>query len=116
MPEPQDRDVVAELKALRLYGMASAWSDLHEQGGPGAVDSGRWLIEHLLQAEGTDRAMRSVNYQMGAAKFPVHRDLASFDFESSRVDRGLIEQLAQMAFTEVAHNRSEEHTSELQSH
>jgi len=104
MPEPQDRDVVAELKALRLYGMASAWSDLHEQGGPGAVDSGRWLIEHLLQAEGTDRAMRSVNYQMGAAKFPVHRDLASFDFESSRVDRGLIEQLAQMTFTDVAHN------------
>ena len=107
MPDPKQapqRDVAAELKALRLYGMASAWSDLHEQGGHAAVESGRWLIEHLLQAEGVDRAMRSVNYQMGAAKFPVHRDLASFDFDASRVDRALIEQLAAMAFTEVAHN------------
>ena len=104
MSEPQQRDVVAELKALRLYGMAGAWNDLHEQGGPGAADGGRWLIEHLLQAEGVDRAMRSVNYQMGAAKFPVHRDLASFDFDASRVDRTLIEQLAEMAFTQVAHN------------
>ena len=103
MSEAQ-RDVVAELKALRLYGMAAAWGDLQEQGGLGAVDGGRWLVEHLLRAEGVDRAMRSVNYQMGAAKFPVHRDLASFDFESSRVDRNLVEQLAEMAFTEVAHN------------
>ena len=107
MHEPKQapqRDVVADLKVLRLHGMASAWSDLHEQGGPAAVESGRWLIEHLLQAEGVDRAMRSVNYQMSAAKFPVHRDLASFDFDASRVDRALIEQLAAMAFTEVAHN------------
>ena len=107
MPDPKQvpqRDVVAELKTLRLHGMASAWSDLQEQGGPAAVEGGRWLIEHLLQAEGVDRAMRSVNYQMSAAKFPVHRDLASFDFDASRVDRALIEQLAAMAFTEVAHN------------
>ena len=61
-------------------------------------------IEHLLQAETSDRAMRSVNYQMGAAKFPVHRDLAGFDLESSRVDRALIEQLAGTEFTELAHN------------
>jgi DNA replication protein DnaC len=97
-------EVSAGLKGLRLHGMAAAWADLNAQGGPGAVDSGRWLIEHLLQAEACDRAVRSVNYQMGAAKFPAHRDLASFEFESSRVDRGLVEQLADMAFTELAHN------------
>ena len=37
-------------------------------------------------------------------KFPVHRDLAGFDFECSPVGRKLIEQLAGMAFTEQAHN------------
>jgi hypothetical protein len=52
------RDVVGELKALRLHGMAAAWTDLAAQGGAG-VETSRWLIEHLLQAEGTDRAMRS---------------------------------------------------------
>ena len=98
------RDVGAELKSLRLHGMAGAWADLAEQGRSAGLDTSRWLIEHLLQAETTDRAMRSVSYQMSAAKFPAHRDLAGFDFESSRVDRGLIDQLADMSFTESAHN------------
>jgi hypothetical protein len=45
------RDVIGELKALRLHGMACAWADLVAQGGGVGVDSSRWLIEHLLQAE-----------------------------------------------------------------
>jgi DNA replication protein DnaC len=98
------RELVAELKELRLHGMALAWAELLEQGGNAALDSSRWLIEHLLQAEATDRAMRSVRHQMHAAKFPVHRDLAGFDFGISPVDRKLVMQLADMSFTERAHN------------
>ena len=102
------RDVTVELKALRLHGMAGAWADLVEQGGGGGggagIESSRWLVEHLLQAEGTDRAMRSVSHQMHAAKFPVHRDMASFDFEVSPVDRKLVTTLATAAFTDDAHN------------
>jgi DNA replication protein DnaC len=97
-------DVLVELKALRLHGMAGAWTDLLEQGGNAGIESSRWLIEHLLLAEGTDRAMRSVNHQMKAAKFPVHRDMASFDFEVSPVDRKLVNTLATTAFTDDAHN------------
>lgn len=98
------RDVMVELKRLRLHGMAGAWGDLVEQGGSAGLDSSRWLIEHLLQAEGTDRAMRSISHQMHAAKFPVHRDLAGFDFDVSPVDRKLVTTLASTAFTEQAHN------------
>lgn len=98
------REVATELKALRLHGMADAWGDLVEQGGHGSLDSARWLIEHLLQAETTDRAVRSVNHQRHAAKFPAHRDLAGFDFEISPVSAKLIHQLATLAFTEEAHN------------
>ena len=98
------RELIAELKGLRLHGMACAWAELVEQGGSAAVESSRWLLEHLLQAESTDRAMRSVRYQMTTAKFPVHRDLAGFDFDISPVDRKLVMQLADMAFTEQAHN------------
>ena len=98
------RELDKEFKELRLYGMAGAWEALVKQGGHATLESSRWLLEHLLQAEVTDRAMRSVSYQMHTAKFPVHRDLAGFDFGCSPVDKELIEQLASMAATEQAHN------------
>ena len=98
------RDVMIELKQLRLHGMAAAWADLVDQGSSAGLDSARWLVEHLLQAEGTDRAMRSVQHQMHVAKFPMHRDLAGFDFEVSPVDRKLVTTLATTAFTDDAHN------------
>ena len=98
------RDVSAELKELRLHGMAAAWADLVTQGTLASLESSRWLIEHLLEVERSERAMRSISYQMSAAKFPVHRDLAGFDFEHSPVERALIDQLADLSFTEGAHN------------
>ena len=72
--------------------------------GTTSTESSRWLIEHLLQAETTDRAMRSVSHQMHAAKFPMHRDLAGFDFAVSPVDQHLVKQLATLTFTDTAQN------------
>lgn len=48
--------------------------------------------------------MLSISHQMHAAKFPMHRDLAGFDFEVSSVDRKLVMALASTAFTERAHS------------
>jgi DNA replication protein DnaC len=99
-----ERNVQSELKALRLNGMASAWVDLLEQDGGATIQSSRWLIEHLLQAEDVDRHMRSIAHQMKAARFPIHRDLAGFDFDVSQVDKVLIKKLADLSFTEDAQN------------
>ena len=97
------RDVISELKALRLHGMAATWIELGEQNS-GELERSRWLVEHMLKAEASDRATRSVSHQMATAKFPVHRDLAGFDFEVSPVDRKLVIQLASCGFTAAAHN------------
>jgi len=97
------RDVTMELKELRLHGMASAWTDLMAQGASSTASS-TWLIEHLLQEEHTDRAMRSVSHQMNMAKFPVHRDLAGFDFAASSADQHLVKELATLSFTDTAQN------------
>ncbi|MEY2953536.1 MAG: hypothetical protein RLZZ401_1623, partial [Pseudomonadota bacterium] len=97
-------DVQAQLKALRLNGMAAAWADLTEQGGDATLASSRWLVEHLLQAEDADRAMRSIAHQMKSARFPIHRDLAGFDFAVSQVDQRLVQKLADLAFTQDAQN------------
>jgi DNA replication protein DnaC len=96
-------DISAELKSIKLYGMAMAYEELAAQGSL-AIDTSQWLIKHLLQAESTDRAMRSIRYQLNAARFPIHRTLADFDFDQSKVDRALINQLDNLSFTEAAHN------------
>ena len=94
------RDVHSALKELRLNGMASAWSDLMEQDGGSGIESSRWLVEHLLDAEDVDRHMRSIAHQMKTARFPMHRDLAGFDFTVSQVDKVLIQKLSDLAFTD----------------
>lgn len=102
--KPTQRDIQAELKGLRLSGMAMAWADLVEQGGSAELQASRWLIEHLLQAEAVNRHMRSIAHQTKAARFPVHRDLAGFNFEASQVDRALVHKLADLSFTQDAQN------------
>ncbi len=97
------RDVITELKALRLHGMAATWVELGEQNSA-ELQRSRWLIEHMLEAEASDRATRSVSHQMATAKFPVHPDLAGFDFEVSPLDRKLVATLASCEFTAAAHN------------
>lgn len=101
------RDITKEFKELRLYGMAGAWEDLTTQEGKPTdlgVQTSRWLIEHLLQAEHAQRAFASVRHQMKAAKFPLHRDIAGFDFAASKVDQRLVSNLCTLDFTDTAQN------------
>ena len=97
-------DIKTNLKSLRLHGMAMAWDELTESGESARVDGSKWLIEHLLEAEDTNREMRSISHQMKSARFPLHRDLAGFDFAVSPVDRALIMKLSDLSFTDQAHN------------
>src|SRR3546814_13201228 len=95
------RDLMAEPKELRLHGMATAWAELTAQGESNTASS-KWLLEHLLEQEHTDRAMRSVSHQMNMAKLPMHRDLAVFDFSAYSADARLISALANLRFTDTA--------------
>jgi hypothetical protein len=97
------RDLMAELKELRLHGMAQAWEELAAQGEVSTASS-KWLLEHLLQQEQADRAVRSVNHQMYMAKLPIHRDLAGVDFSASSADARLVKELSSLEFTETAQN------------
>ena len=97
-------DIKTSLKSLRLHGMATAWEELTEGGETSRVEGSRWLIERLLEAEDTNREMRSISHQMKTARFPLHRDLAGFDFAASQVDKALILKLSDLSFTQDAHN------------
>lgn len=91
------------LKAMHLYGMATALSELGAERTrqPQAIEV--WL-KRLIEAEAVDRQARSLRYQLNVARFPIHRDLAGFDWSESTVPQGQIEQLATAQFMASAHN------------
>jgi len=96
-------DIISQLKALKLHGMAECCVEIQAQN-PELIDSAKLLLRQLLEAEVTDRSIRTIRYQMGSAKFPIHRDFLGFDFDQSIVDQSLINKLATMKFTDAAQN------------
>jgi DNA replication protein DnaC len=96
-------DIVTALKGLSLHGMASAWPEVLGTARIKTLDH-ETVLHQLLKAEAAQREVRSMAYQMRIARFQSHRDLAGFDFQSSRIDEALIRDLHQMKFLESAHN------------
>ncbi len=96
-------EIVTRLKALKLHGMAANWPELLAHCRHAALEP-EALVDQLLKAEGAERQVRSIGYQMKAARFPAHRDLAGFEFGNSTVDEALVRRLHSTAFTETAHN------------
>jgi DNA replication protein DnaC len=100
---PVGVDRLAQLNALHLYGMATAWSELAAEGPRRPVQPEAWL-DRLIDAELADRQVRSLRYQLKAARFPVHRDLTGIDWAETPLAQAQIEQLASAAFMQTAHN------------
>ena len=96
-------DYATTLKSLQLYGMAIAWSELQAEKPKQAHRPEVWM-ERLVTAEQTERQLKSLRYQLKAARFPIHRDLTGIDWAETPLSQAVVEQLASAAFMEVAHN------------
>ncbi len=96
-------DRIALLKSLNLYGMAAAWGELQAEKPRQPPAPEAWL-DRLIEAEQSDRQVRSLRYQLKAAKFPIHRDLPGFDWAETPLPQAQVEQLATGGFMESAHN------------
>jgi len=98
-------DRIAQLKTLHLFGMAAAWSEWQSEYGSQQkpVMPEVWL-DRLIAAEQADRQARSLNYQLKAARFPIHRDLMNFDWQETPLQQARIEQLATGSFMDQAYN------------
>jgi DNA replication protein DnaC len=95
--------MVTTLKSLKLFGMADTVATMSEQAAP-IYQQAVPILETLLKAEVAEREVRSINYQMKAARFPAYRDLAGFEFTESQVDEALIRALHRCEFIEDAQN------------
>lgn len=96
-------DLIGELKQLKLNGMAACYPELLAKSRHAAFEPEMFMRE-LIHAETAERSVRSMAYQMGAARFPMHRDLAGFDFRAANVDETLVRDLHQCAFVNAAQN------------
>lgn len=94
---------LSRLRALKLYGMAEAWSELQAEL-PRQPVSSEALLLRLLDAEQADRQARSLSYQLKAARFPHHRDLNGFNWQETPLPAARIEQLASGSYLDNAHN------------
>jgi DNA replication protein DnaC len=88
----QRHELLATFQQLKLFGMAGAYDEAVLQGirRKHSVDE---ILANLCQAEMIERKVRSVRYQMGIARFPVRKDLDSFQFADAPVNETLIRDL-----------------------
>ena len=96
-------EIISALKAMKLHGMASNYPEVAAQARHTDFTPEAFLTQ-LLKAETAERAVRSIAYQRGAARFPAHRDLAGFEFAQANVDEALVRALHAGKFIESAHN------------
>ena len=101
--DPAAAAITIMLRSLKMHGMAQAAAELTEQGAP-AFQSAVPILSQLLKAELAEREVRSIAYQLKAARFPTYKDLTGFDFTGSQLNEALVRQLHAGAFMEKADN------------
>jgi DNA replication protein DnaC len=92
------RDQLLEvLKELKLHGMKSALDEVLVKSVRQKAIPEKILLE-LLNAERTERKVRSTRYRMGQAKFPLTKDLEQFDFSVSPINETQVRTLYEGEF------------------
>jgi DNA replication protein DnaC len=99
----QRHELIDLLKTLKLSGMVSTFDETLTQGIRRQLTT-QEILGQLCQAEVVERKARSIRYQIGAARFPVPKDLDSFKFADSPVNEPLIRDLYSGHFLGQARN------------
>jgi DNA replication protein DnaC len=96
-------ELIDQLKALKLYGMVGVYDEAVTQG-IRRNNSVQEILMTLCVAEAAERKARSIKYQLGIAKFPVHKNLDTFSFSDAQVNEELIKDLYSGSFLEEPRN------------
>jgi DNA replication protein DnaC len=92
------RDQVLEtMGSLQLNGMRAAFDEV-VAAGLKHRDTPEKILLDLLHAESAERRLRSIRYRLGQARFPLDKDLDTFDFAVSPVNEPLVRSLYQGSF------------------
>jgi len=95
--------VLEHMAELKLTGMLSAYEEVMSASHPRQTNPEQILFD-LLQAESAERKLRAIRYQLGQARFPLVKDLDSFDFDSGALDEAVIRSLYEGSFLSARKN------------
>jgi len=96
-------EIISLMRELKLAGMRAAYDDVMRD----AVHHRRSAAEalgDLLRAELAEKTARSIRYQMSAARFPVMKSLAEFDFDAAPVNEALVRSIHEGGFLDQTRN------------
>jgi DNA replication protein DnaC len=90
-------DLLARMAELKLTGMIAAYDELISLGLKKRSTPEK-ILHELLLAEAAYRQARSISYRLGLAKFPVPKDLDSFDWSAFPKEETRLKALVEGAF------------------
>ena len=96
-------EILDLMSQLQLSGMRAAYDEIVTTGVRRSQGIER-VIAQLLQAEIAAKQARSINYQMGLAKFPLAKELTDLTFDGTPINGELIREFASGAFLDTQRN------------
>ena len=85
-------ELLEMMRELQLSGMKAAYDEVLRE----ALRCGytiQRILGDLLKAELAEKRARSIRYRLAAAKLPLVKELAEFDFKASPVNAALVHDL-----------------------
>lgn len=99
----QRHELIEHMRELKLFGMVGAFDEIVTQG-VRRKHTVHEVLKNLCKAEASERKARSIRYQMSIAKFPVLKDMDTFDFSNVPVEEMVLKELYQGLF--LSENRN----------
>lgn len=95
--------LLAVMESLHLHGMGSVLDEVLASGIRQRHTPERLLLD-LLEAELAERTARSIRYRLRLAKFPMDKDMDSFEFSDSPVNETHVRSLYEGSFLPACSN------------
>ena len=95
--------LIEKMRKLKLYGMAADYDEIAASAQKSRM-TGERLLLMLLASEQADREAKSLAYRLKKARFPHMKELSDFEYSSTPIQEGQIQELAAGGFLSSATN------------
>ena len=96
-------EVIDLMRELKLLGMRAAYDEVLSNALK-RQHAAQDIVGSLLQAEIAEKQARSIRYQVAAAKLPLIKEIAEFDFSGTPINEGLVRDMATGSFLDSQRN------------